>query len=140
MGVARRSGFCSARFGSPGEVFQLVVVPAQQINVRQQHQPGDDGRAAKFQRNRDDENVQDEREVDERADGCGSGDEQQEGGGQLAQAEKAPVEACAIHGFKEESDRVVEAEDREAIAEHFGDARRSEGEREKYSGEDGEDS
>jgi hypothetical protein len=46
---------------SADEVFQLVVIPAQEINVRQQHQSGDEGRAAKVERDGDDENVQDER-------------------------------------------------------------------------------
>ena len=90
-----------------------------------------------MERDGDDKDIENEWEVLKRDDSCRFGDEQEEGGDELAPPQKSPVEARAIKRFEEKADGIVNARDGEAVAENFSDAGGEEAEREEDPGDDG---
>ena len=108
---------------------QLCVIPTEQIDTAEQHQAGYERRAAKTHADRDDEDVQNDGEVDQRTQGCGSWQYQQKSGHELGNSDEFPIKAGAVEAFEKEADRRVNAQNSETISQDFGQARRKKSDR-----------
>jgi hypothetical protein len=129
----RRRGQMARAGASRQQTLPAVVVPGQQVRVREQHQPGDDLRPAKVDRDRDHEDVHDDRQVERRAERRRPRKQQQQRRAELGGADEAVELRRREEAVEEMPDGRRHRQRGEALAHQLHESRRQERQREQHA-------